>query len=66
LGRAGYSFECVDAATDPGALAAISEAVGRELAPPYVFVDDRPLGGLGTVRALASSGQLEHVLRDNL
>jgi glutaredoxin len=66
LGRAGYSFECVDAATEPGVLAEISKAVGREVAPPYVFVDDRPLGGLGTVRALAGSGQLEHVLRNNL
>ncbi len=64
--RAGYSFECIDAATDPGALAAISEAVGRKLTPPYVFVDDRPLGNLGTVRALARSGQLEHVLRGHL
>ena len=66
LGRAGYNFECVDAADDPGALAEISKVVGREVAPPYVFVDDRPLADLGTVRALVGSGQLEHVLRGNL
>ncbi len=66
LGRAGYNFELVDAATDPGTLAEISKVVGREVAPPYVFVDDRPLGDLGTVRALVGSGQLEHVLRDAL
>jgi hypothetical protein len=31
-----------------------------------VFVDRRPVGGMGTVRALAGSGGLEHLLRDDL
>jgi hypothetical protein len=36
------------------------------MAPPYVFVDRRPVGDMGTVRALAASGQLERLLRDRL
>jgi hypothetical protein len=60
LGRAGYRFEVVDATEGPGALA------GRRSGPPYVFVDRRPLGSMGTVRALAGSGGLEHLLRDDL
>ncbi len=66
LGRAGYRFEVVDAAADPGALAGLSEATHAEVAPPYVFVDRRPVGGMGTVRALAGSGQLDQLLRDDL
>ena len=66
LGRAGYSFEVVDATADPGALAELSEAAHREVAPPYVFVDRRPVGGLGTVRALVGSGQFERLLHDRL
>jgi glutaredoxin-related protein len=33
---------------------------------PYVYVDGRPAGGMGTVRALAVTGQLERLLRDDL
>lgn len=67
LGRAGYGFEVVDVAGDPGMLAEQSEASRRKVAPsPYVFVDGRPVGDMGTVRALAVSGQFEHLLRDDL
>ena len=67
LGRAGYGFEVVDVAGDPGMLAELSEASRRKVPPsPYVFVDGRPVGGMGTVRALAVSGQFEHLLRDRL
>ncbi|CAA9439168.1 MAG: hypothetical protein AVDCRST_MAG03-3845 [uncultured Rubrobacteraceae bacterium] len=66
LGRAGYRFEIVDATADPGVLDELSEAAHREVAPPYVFVDRRPVGGLGTVRELVGSGRFEHLLRDNL
>jgi hypothetical protein len=31
-----------------------------------VLVDDRPLGDLGTVRAMVGSGTFEHVVRDDL
>ncbi len=66
LGRAGYRFEVVDATADPGALAELSETAHREVAPPYVFVDRRPVGGMGTVRALVGSGQLDRLLRERL
>ena len=66
LGRAGYRFEVVNATSDPGVLAELSETARREVAPPYVFVDRRPVGGMGTVRALVGSGQFERLLRDNL
>ena len=68
LGRAGYRFEVVvDIAGDPGMLAELSEAARRKVPPsPYVFVDGRPVGDMGTVRALAGSGRLERLLRDRL
>ena len=66
LGRAGYRFEVVDATAGPGALAALPGADHREVAPPYVFVDRRPVGGIGTVRALVGSGQFDRLARGNL
>jgi glutaredoxin len=67
LGRAGYRFEVVDTTEDPGALVGLPGAARREeVAPPYVFVDGRAVGGMGTVRALVSSGQFEHLLREEL
>ncbi|HEV2742576.1 MAG TPA: hypothetical protein VGV91_05430 [Rubrobacter sp.] len=61
LGRAGYRFEeVVDATEGPWT------PTRRGSGPPYVFVDRRPVGGMGTVRALAGSGGLEHLLRDDL
>jgi glutaredoxin len=66
LARAGYRFEVVDASEDPGVLAEISKVVHREVTLPYVFVDHRPLGDLGTMRALVGSGHFEHLLRDDL
>jgi glutaredoxin len=66
LGRAGYRFEVVDATANPAALAELPGAARRNAAPPYVFVDRRPVGDLGTVRALAGSGQLDLLLRGDL
>ncbi len=67
LGRAGYGFEVVDVAGDPEMLAELSEVARRKVPPaPYAFVDRRPVGDMGTVRALAVSGQFEHLLRDDL
>ncbi len=66
LDRAGYRYKVVDATDDPGMLTEISKAVHHEVALPYVFVDHRPLGDLGTLRWLVGSGQFEHLLRDNL
>ncbi len=48
-------------------LAQLSEVTRRKVPPsPYVFVDGRPVGDMGTVRALAGSGRLERLLRDDL
>jgi hypothetical protein len=33
---------------------------------PYLFVDDRPVGGLAEIRALGGSGTLEHLVREEL
>jgi hypothetical protein len=67
LGRAGYNFEIVAVAGDPGMLAEFSEVARCKVPPsPYVFVDGRPVGDMGTVRALAVSGQFERLLRDEL
>ena len=66
LERAGYGFEVVDTTGDPGILAELSEAIHRRVAPPYIFVDNRPLGDMGTVRAVVGSGQFERLLRDRL
>jgi glutaredoxin len=57
LGRAGYRFEVVDTTEDPGALAELSGAARREeVAPPYVFVDGRAVGGMGTVKGAGGLG----------
>ncbi len=56
----------MDATADSGALAGLAEAAHREVAPPYVCVDRRPVGGMGTVRALVGSGQFDRLLRDRL
>ncbi len=77
LQRAGYGFEVVDVGGDPAMLERLSAAAHREaalpstpadrkMAPPYVFVEGRPVGDMGTVRALAGSGRLELLLRDRL
>ncbi len=77
LERAGYGFEVVDVAGNLELLDRLSEVahrkmappyavVPRKMAPPYVFVDRRPVGDMGTVRALAGSGRLERLLRDRL
>jgi glutaredoxin len=67
LSRAGYGFEVVDVGGNPEMLERLSEAARRKVPPsPYVFVDGRPVGDIGTVRALAGSGRLERLLRDRL
>jgi glutaredoxin len=66
LGRAGYRFEVVDVSANPGALAGLSAVARVGAAPPYVFVDRRPVGDMGTVRALVGSGQFDRLVRGNL
>jgi len=66
LGRAGYRFEVVNATADPGALAELSEAAHRASVDKDVGRHHRPVGGMGTVRALLGSGKFERLLRDKL
>jgi glutaredoxin len=66
LKRTGYRFEVVDTTEEPRALAKLSEAAHCAVVAPYVFVDGRAVGGMGTVRALVGSGQFEHLLRAEL
>ena len=66
LGRAGYHFEVVDVTANPGALAGLPPVTRVGAAPPYVFVDRRPVGGMGTVRALVGSGRFDLLVRGDL
>jgi hypothetical protein len=67
LRRTGYRFEVVDSTKGSGGmLAELSEGFNCEMVAPYVFVDHRPVGGLGTVRALVGSGQFERLVRYEL
>ena len=66
LRRGGYHFEAVDIADGSARRPELLKAVHPEVALPYVFVDHRPAGGFGAIRALASAGNLAHLLRDDL
>jgi glutaredoxin len=42
----------------------VAEALhGTQETMPYVFVDQRPVGGFSEIRTLESSGALEHLVR---
>jgi len=56
----------VDTTEEPGILAKLSEATHFAVVAPYVFVDHRPVGGMGTVKTLVGSGQFEHLVRAEL
>jgi glutaredoxin len=66
LRRGGYNFEVVDIADDSAGRPELLKAVHLEVAMPYVFVDHRPAGGFGAIRALARAGNLARLLRDEL
>jgi glutaredoxin len=66
LCRAGYRFEVVDVAANPGALADLPPVARVGAWPPYVFVDRRPVGDMGTVRALVGSGLFDLLARGDL
>jgi glutaredoxin-related protein len=66
LRRSGYQFDVVDAAEHPETCARLLEALCYEVALPFVFVDHRPVGGLGVMRALHRSGDLAHLLREEI
>ncbi len=66
LRHSGYDFVIVDVTHNGGVLAEISKSTKHAVAPPYVVVDQRPVGDLRVVRALIHSGTLERVVRGNL
>ena len=68
LARGGYHFEVVEAADDSPSGVRKRLRHGRiyRQALPYLFVDDRPVGGLAEIRTLDGSGTLEHLIRDEL
>ena len=66
LRRQGYRFEVVDITRVPRVVATLSEAVHHRVMFPYVFVDHRPVGDFGVMKALCRSGEFEHLIRDDL
>jgi len=67
LRHIGCYFEIIDPrSSTPKVLAELSNAAKQKVSAPYVFVDHRPVGGMGVVRGLISSGQFNHLLRDRL
>ena len=51
----------IDASGDYQLSSWLTHFTGRKTLP-YLFVDDRPVGGLGEIRALESSGVLEQLV----
>jgi glutaredoxin len=68
LARGGYHFEVVEAAEDSpsGVLKRLRHGRTYRQVVPYLFVDERPVGGLAEIRALGGSGTLEHLIRGEL
>ena len=66
LRRGGYEFEEFDTTTHPEVRAGLMEATHHEVALPYVFIDHRPVGGFGVIKALSRSGDLAHLLRGEI
>jgi glutaredoxin len=68
LARGGYYFEVVEAAEDSpsGVRKRLTHGRTYRQALPYLFVDDRPVGGLAEIRALGGSGTFEHLVRGEL
>jgi glutaredoxin len=62
LVRRGYLFEVIDATNNAELCSWLARFTGRRTLP-YVFIDHRPVGRLGEIRALERSGALEHLVR---
>ncbi len=65
LAQRGYDVKVIDA-TNNGASAVLmqlAEVLHHEVVLPYVFVDNRPVGGFGDIKALDRSGVLELLVR---
>ncbi len=66
LRHQGYQFEIVDTTSDPNLLTELSDTIRRKVMPPYIFVDNRPVGNFAVVRDLSQSGGFDHLLRGKL
>jgi glutaredoxin len=66
LSRQGYPYEVVDTTDTLELVVELSKSVQHKVTLPYLFVDHRPVGSLGVIRALAHSGALSHLIRDDL
>jgi glutaredoxin len=66
LARRGYHFEVLQAAEDSpwGVRKRLTYGSTYRQVVPYLFVDERPVGGLAEIRALDGSGVLEHLVRE--
>ena len=63
LRRKGYAFEEVDVGGDEGLIVSLSEATGKTVLLPLVFLGGRLVGGLDEIEALEHSGDLERLVR---
>ena len=65
LARRGYDVEVIDATKDGASalLMQLAEVLHQEIVLPYVFIDNRPVGGFGAIKALDRSGALELLVR---
>lgn len=66
LQHRGYQFEVVDTTNSPEALDRLLKVAHRMTALPYVFVDHRPVGDFGIIKALDRSGTLERLVRHEI
>src|SRR5215210_2059078 len=62
LGHRGYRFEVIDATNNSRLCSWLAHLTGREKMP-YVFIDQRPVGGLREIRALERSNTLKYLVR---
>jgi glutaredoxin len=69
VARGGYHFEVLEAAAEDspsGLRKRLRHGRTYRQALPYLFVDERPVGGLAEIRALGGSGTLEHLVRGEI
>ena len=69
LARGGYHFEVLEEAAEDspsGVRKRLTHGRTYRQALPYLFVDERPVGGLAEIRSLGGSGTLEYLIREEL
>jgi len=69
LARGGYHFEVLEEAAEDspsGVRKRLTHGRTYRQALPYLFVEERPVGGLAEIRSLGGSGTLEHLIREEL